>query len=202
MKIAVGGMIASGKTTLTERLAKKLDFKRVNEFEKDDKVFNTLLQWLYEGVEDVEMLLQVYFLHHSWKSQKNILENSVVDREIIEHWLFAQTNLYKFPEILNMYNGVFHAYMNSHILPDLYIILDIDINTFRKRILERGRPQEVNNLEANMPYFKNLLKDYTKKLIAQCVLYDIKYKVIKVANLDKDEVTNEALNAVNEINNI
>jgi deoxyadenosine/deoxycytidine kinase len=48
MKISVGGMIASGKSTLVKRLGKALDIPVMEEFEKDDEVFNTLL---------------VYFMH-------------------------------------------------------------------------------------------------------------------------------------------
>ena len=70
MKIAIGGMIASGKSTLVDNLSKTLNIPAMKEFESDDVVFNTILKWLYEGVKDVEMLLQFYFLHNHWSSQK------------------------------------------------------------------------------------------------------------------------------------
>ncbi|HCB65999.1 MAG TPA: deoxyguanosine kinase, partial [Acholeplasmataceae bacterium] len=66
MKISVGGMIASGKSTLVQRLGKALDLPVMEEFEKDDEVFNTLLKWLYEQKTNVEMLLQIYFIHNHW----------------------------------------------------------------------------------------------------------------------------------------
>ena len=61
MKIAVGGMIASGKSTLVEALAEELKMPAMYEFADDDVVFNTILKWLYEGVDNVQMLLQFYF---------------------------------------------------------------------------------------------------------------------------------------------
>jgi deoxyadenosine/deoxycytidine kinase len=70
MKISVGGMIASGKTTLVKRLGEKLQFPVMEEFEKDDEVFNTLLKWLYEKKDNVEMLLQIYFIHNHWLNQQ------------------------------------------------------------------------------------------------------------------------------------
>lgn len=192
MKLAVGGMIASGKSTLVQSLAEELDLEAMDEFDEDDEVFHTLLKWLYDGVEDVEMLLQVYFLHKHWKTQKKF-KDVVVDRHIIEHWLFAQTNLKKFPEILNMYNGVFHAYMNDVTHPDLYIILDMNWDTFKARIFARGREQEMANFDENKQYFFTLMENYTKKLIAQCNIYDIPYRVIDVNGKDKDTVLMEAI---------
>jgi deoxyadenosine/deoxycytidine kinase len=111
MKISVGGMIASGKSTLVKRLGEALNIPVMEEFEKDDEVFNTLLKWLYEQKNDVEMLLQIYFIHNHWLNQQKYNGNFIVDRDLVEHWLFAQHNLKKMPTIMNMYNGVFHAYM-------------------------------------------------------------------------------------------
>lgn len=188
MKFAVGGMIASGKSTLVNILAEKLNLQKMDEYDKNDEVFNTLLKWLYEGKKDVEMLLQVYFLHKHWKTQQNIQGDVIVDRHIIEHWLFAQINLRNNPEVLNMYNGLFHQYMNSIDHPDLYIILDMDWNTFKERVMKRGRPQEIENFGQNEGYFKFLMDDYVRKLVAQCEIYDIRYIVLDTSGRTQEEV--------------
>lgn len=188
MKFAVGGMIASGKSTLVNTLAEKLNLQKMDEYDKNDEVFNTLLKWLYEGKKDVEMLLQVYFLHKHWKTQQNIQGDVIVDRHIIEHWLFAQINLGKNPEVLNMYNGLFHQYMNSIEHPDLYIILDMDWDTFKERVMKRGRPQEIENFGQNEDYFKFLMDDYVRKLVAQCEIYDIRYIVLDTSGRTQEEV--------------
>ena len=188
MKFAVGGMIASGKSTLVKTLAENLNLQRMDEYDKNDEVFNTLLKWLYEGKKDVEMLLQIYFLHKHWKTQKNIKGDVIVDRHIIEHWLFAQINLAKTPEVLNMYNGLFHQYMNSIDHPDLYIILDMDWDTFKQRIMIRGREQEVENFGQNEDYFKFLMDDYVRKLVAQCEIYDIRYIVLDTSGRTQEDV--------------
>jgi deoxyadenosine/deoxycytidine kinase len=188
MKFAVGGMIASGKSTLVKTLAEKLNLQRMDEYDKNDEVFNTLLKWLYEGKQDVEMLLQIYFLHKHWKTQQNIKGDLIVDRHIIEHWLFAQINLAKNPEVLNMYNGLFHQYMNSIEHPDLYIILDMDWDTFKERIMKRGREQEIENFGHNEHYFKFLMDDYVRKLVAQCEIYDIRYIVLDTSGRTQEDV--------------
>jgi len=196
MKIAVGGMIASGKSTLVKNMAEYWKMPVLQEFDPNDKVFSTLLGWLYEGKENVEMLLQIYFLHKSYTAQLKSGHNVIVDRHIIEHWLFAQTNLAKYPEILNMYNGLFHQYMNSIDHPDFYLILDMDWDTFKERIMKRGRVQEIENFGRNEEYFKKLMTDYVEKLVAQCVIYDIPFYVLDTEGLDENEVSSMAVQVI------
>ena len=199
MKISVGGMIASGKSTLVQRLGKALDLPIMEEFERNDEVFNTLLRWLYEQKENVEMLLQIYFIHNHWLNQVKYQGSFIVDRDLVEHWLFAQHNLKKMPTIMNMYNGVFHAYMNQVKKPDIYIILDVDWENFERRVMERGREQEIENFDKNKAYFKELISDYTTKVVAQCAVYDIPYVVINTNGLTEDEVFNLSLEAIKKV---
>jgi deoxyadenosine/deoxycytidine kinase len=190
MKVAIGGMIASGKSTLVKQLAEEFQFTRYDEYDKNDDVFNTLLKWLYEGKPDVEMLLQVYFLHKHWKGQNQLGANEdvILDRHIIEHWMFAQKNLKDNPEVLNMYNALYHQYMNDIQHPDLYIILDMDWDSFKERIMKRGRDQEIENFGRNENYFKYLMDDYVRKLMAQCEIHDIKYVLLDTSGLTEEQV--------------
>jgi deoxyadenosine/deoxycytidine kinase len=199
MKISVGGMIASGKSTLVKRLGEALELPVMEEFERDDEVFNTLLRWLYEQKNNVEMLLQIYFIHNHWLNQVKYDGSFIVDRDLVEHWLFAQHNLKKMPTIMNMYNGVFHAYMNQVKKPDLYIVLDVGWEHFKKRVMERGREQEIENFAKNEAYFKDLISDYTTKVVAQCSVYDIPYVVINTNGMTEDEVFNRAMEEVKKI---
>jgi deoxyadenosine/deoxycytidine kinase len=199
MKISVGGMIASGKSTLVKSLGKTLDIPVMEEFEKDDEVFNTLLKWLYEKKDNVEMLLQIYFIHNHWLNQQKYNGNFIVDRDLVEHWLFAFHNLRNMPTIMNMYNGVFHSYMNQIKHPDIYIILDVDWNNFETRVMSRGRLQEIENFESNKIYFQSLLKDYTNKIMSQCSVYGIPYHIIDTNNKTEEQVFNEALEAIKNI---
>ena len=57
-----------------------------------------------------------------------------MDRDLIEHWLFAYHNLRNMPTIMNMYNGVFHSYMNQIKHPDVYIILDVNWQEFEDQL--------------------------------------------------------------------
>jgi deoxyadenosine/deoxycytidine kinase len=199
MKISVGGMIASGKSTLVKRLGNELDLPVMEEFEKDDEVFNTLLKWLYEQKSNVEMLLQIYFIHNHWLNQQKYDNSFIVDRDLVEHWLFAQHNLKSMPTIMNMYNGVFHAYMNQIKKPDLYLILDVDWENFKDRVMTRGRGQEIENFDKNKDYFYNLMKDYTTKIAAQCAVYEIPYVIINTNGLTEDEVFKKSIEAIKKV---
>jgi deoxyadenosine/deoxycytidine kinase len=199
MKIAVGGMIAAGKSNLAQRLSTELDMPVMTEYEEKDKVLNTLLKWLYEGVPNVEMLLQVYFLQNSWLRQKEYDNNFIVDRDIIEHWLFAQENLKANPEIMNMYNSLFYNYMNSITKPDLYIILDVDWKHFKERMFNRQRSQEIKNFEKNSAYFSSLLHNYVQRMRAQCVIFDIPYVVINTNDLTEEEVLDLVIKKIKPI---
>lgn len=222
-KIAVGGMIGAGKSTLSPALAERLGWKHLEEFDEGDNVFTTMLQWLYEG-KNIELQLQSYFIEYSYNVVKqydrmhikngyeavikenpeleSALEhnfnyisqgnNVVVDRDIIEHWLFAQINLLGVDNnLMTMYNNLFHGYYLNHQKPDLYLILDISWDTFVERLFNRGREVEVDNFEENKAYFKNLLDCYTRKLIAQCEIYDVDYKVIDCNGKRAEEVLEE-----------
>lgn len=188
MRLAVGGMIAAGKSSIAKRVAEEFKIKLIDEFEGDDEVFNTILKWLYEGKENVEMLLQIYFIHNQYLKHVEFEDNYIVDRDVIEHWIFAQKNLQNQPRVLNMYNGLFHAYMNDIELPDHYFILDIDWDHFKERIYKRNRSVEIENFEKNETYFKDLLKNYKDMLVSQCIIYDIPYTVIDTNILNENEV--------------
>lgn len=199
MKISVGGMIASGKSTLVKNLGEALELPVMEEFEKDDEVFNTLLKWLYEKKDNVEMLLQIYFIHNHWLNQQKYDGNFIVDRDLIEHWLFAYHNLRNMPTIMNMYNGVFHSYMNQIKHPDVYIILDVNWDQFKDRVLKRGREQEIENFELNQSYFQALISDYTQKIVSQCSVYGIPYHVIDTNNKSEEDVLKEALAVIKQL---
>lgn len=196
MKIAIGGMIASGKSTLVDNLSKTLNIPAMVEFEPDDVVFNTMLNWLYEGVKDSSMLLQLYFLHKHWSSQKEYKESVIVDKHIIKNLIFAEEHLTS--ELLALYTGIFNNYVEHVRKPDFYIILKVDWETFKQRINQRGRQQEIDNFKQNEEYFRRLNNSYVSKLIALCERFDIPSYVITTNDLSEKETLTKALKIVDK----
>jgi deoxyadenosine/deoxycytidine kinase len=188
MKIAVGGMIAAGKSNLSNRLGQALDMPVMTEYEEKDKIFDNLLKWRYENKPNADMLLQTYILQNSWYRQQSYDKDFVIDRDMIEHWLFAQENFKEQSDTMNIYNNLFYTYMNRITKPDLYIILDVDWKHFKERVFNRQRSQEVKNFEKNSAYFSSLLNNYVQRMRAQCVIFDIPYVVINTNDLTEDEV--------------
>jgi deoxyadenosine/deoxycytidine kinase len=199
MKIAVGGMIAAGKTNLSQRLGEALDIPIMNEYEETDKIFDNLLKWRYEGKPNADMLLQTYVLQNSWFRQQSYDKNFIVDRDVIEHWLFAQENFKDQLDMMNIYNNLFYTYMNKITTPDLYIILDVDWKHFKERVFNRQRSQEVKNFEKNSAYFSSLLNNYVQRMRAQCVIFNIPYVVINTNDLTEEEVFEQVMKKIKPI---
>lgn len=199
MKIAVGGMIAAGKTNLSQRLGEALEMPVMTEYEEKDKIFDSLLKWRYENKPNADMLLQTYVLQNSLSRQQNYDKDFIVDRDMIEHWLFAQESFKDQPDKMNMYNSFFYTCTNKITKPDLYIILDVDWKHFKERVFNRQRSQEVKNFEKNAAYFSSLLNNYVQRMRAQCVVFDIPYVVINTNDLTEEEVFDVVIKKINPI---
>ena len=196
MIIGVSGMIAAGKSSLAEKLHRYFEGSlMLHEFEEDDEVFNTFLKWLYEGKPNLTIGFQSYIFE---KSKKDPIEDMIfLDRFSIEHYIFAKLILSKKGKrYLDAYDALFEKLISKDELPDFAIFLDINFETFKKRIFTRGRQSEVDNWDENYEYFRNLHENYFKifKEIAQ--KFGLKYVVIYTNNLTEKEVFNKALDII------
>ncbi|MBM3168709.1 MAG: deoxynucleoside kinase [Algoriphagus sp.] len=160
MHLAVSGNIGSGKTTLTEKLAKHYGWKA--EFEAVDD--NPYLPDFYEDMKRWAFHLQVYFLNSRFNQLKKIQASStptIQDRTIYEDAYIFAANLYK-SKLLNErdyanYTNLFHS-MISHVnAPDLLIYLKADIPKLVGQIEKRGRSYET---AMRIDYLKNLNAHY------------------------------------------
>ena len=120
----------------------------------------------------------------------------IVDKHIIENLIFAEYHL-KSLELNVLYQDIFNAYLYKTKQPDLYIILDMSWNTFKERLIKRGRPQEIENFDKNKEYFETLMHTYIPKLIEMCDLVGIEYQIIDTDNKTSQEVLEESLEAIN-----
>lgn len=160
MHIAISGNIGSGKTTLTEKLAKHYGWKA--EFEAVDN--NPYLADFYDDMKRWSFHLQVYFLNSRF-NQINIIQNSnlsiIQDRTIYEDAYIFAANLYKSNLIsqrdYDNYLSLFHSMINFVKAPDLLIYLKADIPKLVGQIEKRGRDYE-NSIRID--YLKNLNTHY------------------------------------------
>ena len=169
--IVLAGMIASGKSTVSARLAKELGSKLM--IEPVDQ--NPILPLYYKDKEKYAFLLQIYFLNERFKLIKEALTNNknVLDRSIYEDELFTRINLMEgnisqveydtYADLLaNMLEEIKDMPKKS---PDLLVYLDISFDKFLDNLAKRGRDFEQIDLstekgQKDLAYFKTLHKEY------------------------------------------
>lgn len=160
MHLAVSGNIGSGKTTLTEKLAKHYGWKA--EFEAVDN--NPYLPDFYEDMKRWAFHLQVYFLNSRYNQIRKIQESTqatIQDRTIYEDAYIFAANLYKSNlmterDYLN-YRSLFDSMITHVKAPDLLIYLKADIPKLVGQIEKRGRTYET---AMRIDYLKNLNQHY------------------------------------------
>jgi deoxyadenosine/deoxycytidine kinase len=160
MHLAVSGNIGSGKTTLTEKLAKHYGWRA--EFESVDH--NPYLPDFYEDMKRWAFHLQVYFLNSRYNQVRKIQESpisTIQDRTIYEDAYIFAANLYKSKLMTERdyhnYKSLFDS-MIAHVkAPDLLIYLKADIPKLVGQIEKRGRSYET---AMRIDYLKNLNSHY------------------------------------------
>lgn len=160
MHLAVSGNIGSGKTTLTEKLAKHYGWKA--EFEAVDN--NPYLPDFYEDMKRWAFHLQVYFLNSRYNQIRKIQdsqENTIQDRTIYEDAYIFAANLYKSNLLTERdywnYRTLFDSMIRHVQAPDLLIYLKADIPKLVGQIEKRGRTYET---AMRIDYLKNLNQHY------------------------------------------
>ena len=143
--IAIAGNIGVGKTTLTRLLSQELKWRAYYEKVID----NPYLPVFYDDMQRWSFHLQIYFLSHRFKSQKEITEwpdSCIQDRSIYEDVeIFART-LYETGNMSEMdyenYRMLFETMIEYLRKPDLILYLDASVDDLISRILKRGRDFE------------------------------------------------------------
>lgn len=160
MHIAIAGNIGSGKTTLTELLAKHYNWEA--HYEEVDE--NPYLNDFYDDMQRWSFNLQIYFLKSRFnqimeirKSGKNVIQ----DRTIYEDAMIFAPNLFDMELMTERdfknYNNLFELMGSMVQAPDLLIYLRSSVPTLVNNIQKRGRNYEET---IRLDYLKNLNNRY------------------------------------------
>lgn len=204
--IAIGGMIAMGKSTLAkalyERFAEYSTY--VEELDETDEYTMLLLDKMYqrENEELYGPMFQLNFVLQRYLRYKEVLEKTdklvFFDRTIFEDFVFAVENI-KSPATLKYYTALYDDICTKlrykEGVPQWYIILDGDWELFKERIYKRGRKSEIENFEKNEDYFRHLQKNYVTWLKGICNSTGISCLVVD-AKLSTEEQVDYIVNAL------
>ncbi|MEJ5054474.1 deoxynucleoside kinase [Sphingobacterium sp. MYb382] len=180
MHIAIVGNIGAGKTTLTEMLARHLNFEP--QYEAVDN--NPYLEDFYSDMKRWAFNLQIFFLNSRFKHIVDLQQqgiNMIQDRTIYEDaYIFAE-NLYDMGLMsardFENYSNVFQTIINYIKPPDLLIYLKASVPTLVNNIQKRGRDYE-----------SAIRLDYLSKLNDKYDKWIGNYKEGKLLVLDKDNL--------------
>ena len=145
--IAVAGNIGCGKSTLVEFLRRRYALKPFFEPNAD----NPYLKDFYKDMKAYAFRSQIYFLAHKFKMQQALEKRSrrvtvVQDRTIYEDAEVFAAYLHRRRSITTrdwkVYQALYSSILESLRPPDLLIYLRADVRTLRRRIKQRGRPEE------------------------------------------------------------
>ena len=158
--IAVCGNIGSGKTTLTEKLAKHYGWNPL--YEAVDN--NPYLRDFYLDMTQWAFHVQIYFLNSRFKQINEIYGSdkpTIQDRTIYEDAYIFAANLHQSGNITDRdyqsYLDIFTSMINFVKPPDLLIYLKADIPKLVSQIEKRGRDFEYS---IRLDYLRKLNKQY------------------------------------------
>jgi deoxyadenosine/deoxycytidine kinase len=143
--VLVAGNIASGKTSLTERLGARLGWRTGFESVDDNPYladfYGDMLKWSFH--------LQVFFLGHRAEQHTELAaspDSAIADRSIYEDAHIFARALYHLGNLTERdyraYRQVYHQVVEGLPRPDLLIYLDAPVKVLMDRINQRGRSIE------------------------------------------------------------
>ena len=180
MHIAIAGNIGSGKTSLTELLARHYGWKPHFEEVED----NPYLEDFYEDMTRWAFSLQIHFLKSRLSSVEKIRESGktvIQDRTIYEDAYIFAPNLYDMGLMsrrdYDTYISLFELMSSFVKPPDLLIYLRASVPTLVEQIQRRGRSYE-----------NNIRLDYLKRLNERYEAWIENYKIGKLLIINTNEV--------------
>lgn len=161
MVIIIDGVVGAGKSTLSERVSKKLNIPVF--YELTNETTTNLLEEFYKNKMRWSFTLQIHFLNERFRMIKEIHKNGggILDRSIFGDRIFAQMlneDGWMTDDEFETYTTLLDNMLEHAKKPDLLVYIDCDLETAVERIGIRGREMEQSVDEV---YWKRLNQKYT-----------------------------------------
>lgn len=141
--IAVDGLLRSGKTQLSNILAKRLKGRVIL-----DRAENPYLKDFYEEKEGAAFLTQLVFLVNRYHQQSSLMQRSLFDERIICDYIFEKDKIYAYQTLtddeLIVYEKIYSVFAERVSRPDLAVYLQISLPILLRKIAKEGSELEKN----------------------------------------------------------
>lgn len=162
--VNISGIIGAGKSTLTGKLGKELDYKEYYEPVKS----NEYLSDFYDDMKSFSFPMQIYLLNHRYKQHQQMVwsdKHAIQDRSIYEDVIFAK--MLKESGLMSeldfrTYCQLFENMSNFLHRPDIIVYLDVEPEIALQRVKKRSRECESG---ITLEYLKDLKRGYEDWLV-------------------------------------
>ena len=158
--IAVEGVIGVGKSSLAQKIAKKLDCTLITEvFES-----NPFLEKFYDDSKRFAFQTQMFFLVNRFKQQQNFQQDDLFSKYIVSDYIFEKDQIFAYlnlsKEELNLYENIFPLLQRELRKPDLVIFLQSSVDRLLFNIKKRGRKIERNITRSYLTQLSEAYNDF------------------------------------------
>jgi deoxyadenosine/deoxycytidine kinase len=140
--VAVEGPIGVGKTTVVDRLAERLEAKKLVE----DWSTNPFLRAFYDGQPGAAFQSELFFLLSRYRQQQLLLQRQLFTQTTLVDYVFERSRLFAYLNLddseLLIYDKLYALLAESVPRPDLIVYLQAPTEVLMRRVKARGRPEE------------------------------------------------------------
>jgi deoxyadenosine/deoxycytidine kinase len=140
--IAIEGVIGAGKTSLTRKLAEKLNANLVQEeFE-----VNPFLEKFYSNRKRFAFQTQMFFLINRFKQQQELMQEDLFTEYIVSDYIFEKDKIFAYMNLsgeeLKLYESIFPLLERDLRKIDLVVYLQSSVDRLMYNIRKRSRKIE------------------------------------------------------------
>ncbi len=140
--VAIEGPIGSGKTTVVDRLAERLEARKVVE----DWSTNPFLRAFYDSRPGAAFQSELFFLLSRYRQQQELLQRQLFEQTTLVDYVFERSRLFAYLNLddseLLIYDKLYALLAESVPRPDLVVYLQAPSEVLMRRVKARGRPEE------------------------------------------------------------